>query len=159
MKCKIECFIAIAFLVGSFYTMTVDKSVFKKFYRMLNGKQKKIYTNIRMDRLKIYIKGSMWGMLLSLGFKLAYGNSSDHVSMACAHSLIYSVTQYLYYSLHPKKDWMLNHLKKPKLIKLWLQKYRTMKGRWHFGLLMGIIGYGLLCFAIENNILIMNKIN
>ena len=47
MKCKIECFIAIAFLAGSFYTMTVDKSVFKKFYRMLNGKQKKIYTTRR----------------------------------------------------------------------------------------------------------------
>ena len=159
MKCKIECLVAIAFMVGSFYTMTVDKSVFKKFSKMLNTKQRKIYSKIRMDRLKIYMKGTMWAMLLSLGFKLAYGNSTEIISMACTHSLIFSVTQYLYYNLHPKKDWMLNHLKKPKLIKLWLQKYKLMKGRWHFGLFMGIFGYGLMCFAIENNILIMNKVN
>ena len=159
MKCKIECIIAFAFIVGSFYTMTVDKSIFKKFYRMLDGKQKKIYKSIRMDRLKIYIKGSMWAMVLSLIFKLVYKNSNDLVSLACTHSLIYSATQYLYYNLHPKKDWMLNHLKKPKVIKMWLQKYKLMKGRWHLGLLMGIIGYGLMCFAIENNILTINKVN
>ena len=90
MKCKIECFIAIAFLAGSFYTMTVDKSVFKKFYRMLNRKQKKIYTNIRMERLKIFIKGSLWGMLLSLAFKLAYGDNKNLLTMACTHSLLFS---------------------------------------------------------------------
>lgn len=159
MKCKIECFIAIAFLAGSFYTMTVDKSVFKKFYRMLNRKQKKIYTNIRMERLKIFIKGSLWGMLLSLAFKLAYGDNKNLLTMACTHSLLFSAAQYLYYNLHPKKDWMLMHLKEPKLIKMWLEKYKLMKGRWHFGLLMGIIGYGLLCFAIENNLLTVNKVN
>ena len=42
---------------------------------------------------------------------------------------------------------------------MWLEKYKLMKGRWHFGLLMGIIGYGLLCFAIENNLLTVNKVN
>ena len=82
MKCKIECIIAFAFIVSSFYTMTVDRSIFKKFYKMLDNKQKTIYKSIRMDRLKIYIKGSMWAMVLSLIFKLVYKNNNDLVSRA-----------------------------------------------------------------------------
>lgn len=152
MKCKIECFIAFAFMMGSFFTMTVDKSIFRKFYRNLNDKQRKIYKSIKRDRMKIFLKGSFFGIGLSLVFRTFYKADSKTVVSACTHSLIYSVVQYLYYSLHPKKDWMLNHLKDPKLIKMWLEKYKLMKNRWHCGLFMGIIGYGLMCYVLENNL-------
>ena len=65
MKCKIECFIAFAFMMGSFFTMTVDKSIFRKFYRNLNDKQRKIYKSIKRDRLGIFLKASFFGVIIN----------------------------------------------------------------------------------------------
>ena len=71
--------------------------------------------------------------------------------MRLVYSLIYFVTQYLVYSLHPKSNWMLLHLKDKKQRKMWLDNYRTMKMKWHFGLLFGIIGYGFMCYVMEES--------
>jgi hypothetical protein len=45
------------------------------------------------------------------------------------------------YSLHPKSDFVLNHVENQYQIKLWLSKYNYMKNKWHMGLLLGIVGY------------------
>jgi len=161
MKCKLQCLLAVGFMVASYYTMTVDRKIFKKFYNILDTKQKSVYKKIKMERLKIYIKASMCGLVISLLFKMMSKkeNTSPAVS-ACMHSLLFSFTQYIVYNLHKKSDWMLNHLTEPKKIKLWLQKYKLMKGRWHMGLLVGVLGYGLMCYVVEENIIqFKNKAN
>ena len=51
--------------------------------------------------------------------------------------------------LHPKTDWMLNYLSNPQQIKAWLEIYKTMQFNYHFGLVLGIIGVGILGFAFR----------
>ena len=51
----------------------------------------------------------------------------------------------------PKKDWMLNHLKTPEQNKQWLEVYKQMKFKWHFGFLIGLVGYGIMCYGFYRN--------
>ena len=98
----------------------------------------------------IWLKASVIGVMLSLLYRSnTYPGNS--VSRSCVHSLIYFVTQYLVYSLHPKSEWMLLHLKDKKQTQLWLNNYRMMKMRWHYGLLFGIIAYGFMCYVMEES--------
>ena len=55
------------------------------------------------------------------------------------------------YSLHPKSDYVLNHVENKYHIKLWLEKYNRMKNKWHMGLLLGIVGYFCISYIIFNN--------
>ena len=157
MKCKLSCMMAMAFTMGSLYITLRDKSIHYKFYKILDKKQRKIYLNIKYDRMKIASKASMLGIALSLVYKFFIKRDFNPFTSSCIYSLIYSVTQYLVYSLHPKKDWMIKHLKGEKQVNAWLKNYKIMKFRWHYGLLMGIVGYGMFCYFIESNMKPMQK--
>ena len=74
----------------------------------------------------IWFKASVMGIVLSMLYRVNT-NPGNSASKSCVHSLIYFVTQYLVYSLHPKSDWMLLHLKDKKQTQLWLSNYKTMK--------------------------------
>lgn len=151
MKCKLSCMMAIAFTMGSLSISLRDKSIHYKFNNLLTEKQKKIYHKIKIDRIIIALKGCVLGIALSLAYKILVAKDYNPFSLSCIYSLIYSVTQYLFYSLHPKKDWMIKHLKGKKQVNAWLKNYKIMKFRWHYGLLMGIVGYGLFCYVLESN--------
>ena len=59
------------------------------------------------------------------------------------------VTNYFYYMLSPKTDWMLNHLTNKEEIKAWLLMYREMQFNYHMGLVLGIIAVGIFAFAFR----------
>ena len=48
---------------------------------------------------------------------------------------------YMYYTLSPKSDYMLNHLTTSKQNKAWLEMYKHMKFKYHSGFLFGILTY------------------
>ena len=58
-------------------------------------------------------------------------------------------TNYFYYMLSPKTDWMLSHMNNEKEIKSWLLMYREMQFNYHMGLALGIIAVGILAFAFR----------
>ena len=45
----------------------------------------------------------------------------------------------VYYSVMPKSDYMLNHLKTKEQVDAWLDVYLTMKQRYMFGFILGIL--------------------
>ncbi len=59
------------------------------------------------------------------------------------------LTNYFYYILSPKSDWMLDHLHSPEEIKLWLKMYTEMQYNYHMGIVLGIIGAGILGYAFR----------
>lgn len=156
MKCKLSCMIATAFIGGSMYIMLRDKSIHKEFKNLLDDKQKKIYKDIKYDRFHIYMNGSLFAIAFSLFYRF-FSKDKNPVTVACMASLIFSATQYFYYTLHPKRDWMVKHLKGKKQIEVWLRNYKIMKFRWHYGMLLGIIGYGLINYVIQSNIITFQK--
>jgi hypothetical protein len=59
------------------------------------------------------------------------------------------LTNYFYYILSPKSDWMLNHMGNQKETSAWLEMYREMSFNYHAGLAFGIVAVGILAFAFR----------
>jgi hypothetical protein len=70
-------------------------------------------------------------------------------ALVCTVIAISSITNYFYYMLHKKSDWMLYHLHEKRDVENWLTMYRTMSYHYHAGLALGIIAVALFAFAFR----------
>ena len=156
MDCSILCIIAFGFIFASIYSIMACKQhpVFLKFRAQLDEKQLKIYDEITKQRSGLFIQGGILGLFLAIiFFALLYkkdengGNINKSVSI-CGFPLIILATQYFYYSLMPKKMWMLDNVKNQEETKMWLDIYKEMKKRYHIGFLLGGLGYAILASAL-----------
>ena len=157
MVCSISCSISAVFIIGMIYFYNAaDKSTTVKQYRQqLSTQQKAVYDKIAAERLKISMQGYGLGFLLSL-FIIYYNYQKTHklrssvtVCIVLATSFL---TNYFYYILSPKTDWMLNHIEGSEAqvkqqTQAWLQMYRTMQFYYHAGLVLGILGIGIFAYA------------
>ena len=155
MPCSISCMISGVFIIGMiyFYNMT-DKSEFVKHYKeKLSIPLQKRYEKITEERKIISYYGYGLGFILSL-FIIFYntkmrGYKMNTFSLVCMVMAVCFLTNYFYYILSPKSDWMLNHTSNQEEVKAWLQMYREMSYNYHMGLLLGIIGVGVGAFAFR----------
>ena len=103
---------------------------------------------IKKERMTIWLKASLLGLIFSLVY-VHYIKEIDENSNVFSHScmsvLVYFTVQYLFYTFHPKSDWMLNYIENKEQAKIWLDNYKEMKSKWHTGLVLGVIGYLFLC--------------
>ena len=67
----------------------------------------------------------------------------------CVTIVVTFVTNYFYYILSPKSDWMLYHINSSEQIKSWLTMYREMQYNYHLGIVFGIVGAGILGYAFR----------
>ena len=136
-----------------FYNMT-DKSVIVKHYKERLPKDLQIrYEKIARERMMISYRGYGLGVLLSLliifyNLKIK-GLRMNTFALVCIVMSTCFVTNYFYYMLTPKSDWMLNHTNNQQQTKAWLLMYREMSYNYHAGLVLGIIGVGILAFAFR----------
>ena len=131
--------------------ITENKDSKYKLYNSLSDKAKKHYENIKRERMMIWIKSSVIGVIVALlvntfAGKMVKGQNGECFNKSCMSASIFFVVQYLVYSLHPKSDWVLNHVENSEQTKLWLEHYKYMKRKWHIGLVLGIIGYFLAIY-------------
>jgi uncharacterized membrane protein YkgB len=155
MACAISCMISAIFVIGMiyFYNMT-DKSEIVRYYKSsLSSDLQKRYEKITKERATISYQGYIIGVILSLGIifynlkiKKERLNTASLVCIVVATSF---VTNYFYYMLHPKSDWMLNHMNNQEEVKAWLLMYREMSYNYHMGITLGIIAVGILAFAFR----------
>lgn len=155
MVCSISCMISAAFLIGMvyFYHMT-SKSETVLFYKeKLPHDLKKRYEKISEERKMISLRGYGLGLLLSLViifYNLKMLNKKmNSVSLVCTVMATCFLTNYFYYVLSPKSDWMLNHINDKDQVKAWLEMYKVMSYNYHAGLALGIIAVGILAFAFR----------
>jgi hypothetical protein len=155
MACTISCMISAVFVIGMiyFYNMTDKSAIVKHYKSSLSSDLQKRYEKITNERTNISYQGYVLGVILSLGI-IFYNLKIKHLKMNTA-SLVCTVvataflTNYFYYMLSPKTDWMLNHMSKQEEVKAWLLMYREMQYNYHMGLVLGIIGVGILAFAFR----------
>jgi hypothetical protein len=155
MPCAVSCMISAIFVIGMiyFYNLT-DKSVIVKHYKSsLSSDLQKRYEKITNERVNLSYQGYILGVILSLGIifynlkiKRSKMNTSALVCIVIATSFI---TNYFYYMLSPKSDWMLNHMNNQEEVKAWLLMYREMQFNYHMGLVLGIIAVGIFAFAFR----------
>ena len=155
MPCTISCMISAVFIIGMiyFYNMTNKSEIVKHYKEKLPSDLQKRYENISEERKKISIHGYILGLVFSL-FIIFYnvklkGQRLNTISLVCTVMATCFLTNYFYYMLSPKSDWMLNHINNPEQVKAWLIMYREMSYNYHAGLALGIIGVGILAFAFR----------
>jgi uncharacterized protein YacL len=143
------------FVVGMiyFYNMTNKSEIVNHYKEKLPSGLQKRYEIISEERKKISIHGYILGLVFSLliifyNLKIK-GQKLNTISLVCTVMATCFLTNYFYYMLSPKSDWMLNHINNPELVKAWLQMYREMSYNYHAGLALGIIGVGILAFAFR----------
>jgi hypothetical protein len=145
--CIQSCSLSIIFFVSMFYfsvwkieERTEDLNNFEK---LLSAEQKEIYANIKQERRNIYLSGYSIGFFLSIMAILYYRNNSKtkltKINMICLVFSISFITNYFYYILSPKSNYMILHLHKQEEKEAWLKIYKSMQYNYHFGFVLGII--------------------
>lgn len=158
MNCATECIIASAFMGASAYMMLKEKSSkkYKKYWQKMSKEKQEKYIKIKKERLMIMLKASIFGIFASITFskfKDIIFPSENAFNNSCINTLVFYAVQYMVYILHPKSDYMLNHVENNEQAKAWLAKYKYMQRRWHIGLILGVIGYFIVNYVVFKNIL------
>jgi len=155
MACTISCMISCVFIIGMiyFYNMTDKSTIVKHYKEKLPTDLQKRYENIAKERMILSYYGYGLGLLISLvvifyNLKIK-GAKMNTFSLVCTVMATCFLTNYFYYTLSPKSDWMLNHVNNPEQVKAWLQMYREMSYNYHAGLALGIVAVGILAFAFR----------
>ena len=155
MPCYLSCAISAIFIISMIYIYNnTSKTFIINYYKQtLSTDLQKKYDDISKERLKISYQGYGLGFILSLFF-IIYNihfkqNKLNNLNLICIILSISFLTNYFYYILYPKTDWMLNYLSNQQQIKAWLEIYKTMQFNYHFGLILGIIGVGILAFSFR----------
>ena len=155
MACAISCMISAVFVIGMIYFYNLsDKSKIVKHYKSsLSSDLQKRYEKISNERMMISYQGYAFGVILSLGiifYNLKIKSLKMNTSaLVCTVIATAFITNYFYYILSPKSDWMLNHMSNQEEVKSWLLMYREMQYNYHMGLTLGIIAVGILAFAFR----------
>ena len=154
MFCCTTCIIAFVFLVANIYSVLSCSNVNKdNFYNVLTNVQKDKYNKIIDERKNIYYMGYGLGLLLSLiGIlisKKILKLKLNNISLVCLVGTITFVTNYLFYILYPKSDYMLLHLNDKEQIKEWLKIYKKMQFKFHMGFVLGIIAVMIFCYGLR----------
>jgi hypothetical protein len=152
MTCFISCMFSAVCILGMiyFYNFTYKSRIVKEFKESLSQDLNLRYDKITKERRLISYKGYTLGFILSIVI-LLYNRSykMKPIPLVCTVVTISFVTNYLYYILSPKSDWLLNHMTQPDEIKSWLLMYKEMQFNYHMGFLLGILGVGMFAFAFR----------
>lgn len=150
MACLTSCIIAFGLIVSMiyFYTMTGKNKVVQHYKEQLPSTLLQRYTNISNERQRISYTGYILGLILSFAIIFMYKKRLGTMSRVCVAIIITFFTNYFYYILSPKSDWMLLHLQAPEQTKAWLTMYREMQYNYHMGFVVGIAGAGLLAYGM-----------
>jgi len=155
MPCSISCIISGVFIIGMiyFYSMTDKSEIVKHYKEKLSIPLQKRYEKITEERKMISYRGYILGLILSLFFTFYNTKIKNYklntFSLVCLVMAVCFLTNYFYYMLSPKSDWMLNHTSSQEEVKAWLQMYREMSYNYHMGLALGIVAVGVLAFAFR----------
>ena len=155
MACLLSCAISAIFIIGMiyFYNMTNKSKIVKSYKEKMPPDLQKRYEVISNERMRISYQGYILGFVLSL-FVIFYnyhfkGSKINNTSLVCTVIAVSFITNYFYYMLSPKSDWMLNHMNSQDQVKGWLLMYREMQFNYHAGLALGIIAVGVMAFAFR----------
>lgn len=153
MPCSISCMLSAIFLIGMiyFYIKTYNNKIVRNYVDTLNPTLKQRYEKIRDERLKISIKGYILGFILACIIIMSNKklNKLSNLSLVCIVISVCFLTNYFYYMIHPKSDWMLDDITDEQQIKNWLEMYREMSYNYHMGLVLGIIAVGVFSYGFR----------
>ena len=155
--CSISCATALVFIISMIYmnNATQKSQTIQLYQEQLPTNLKNLYAKLTNERLRIYYYGYALGFILSLIIiiynyqKSKPSHRMTTTAMVCTTITVSFITNYFYYMLSPKSDYMLNHINSPEQTKAWLTMYKHMQYYFHAGLVLGIIAVAFLAFAFR----------
>lgn len=154
MICAFSCFASVVFIISMiyFYTATYAGDITNKYLSTLPKELRPLYQQIVTERAKLSLQGYGIGLVLSALFLWYHSYNKmrlSNISVVCIVMATCFFTNYFYYMLSPKKQYMLDNIKNKEEIDNWLKMYRKMQFNYHMGLVLGIIGAGFLGNAFK----------
>lgn len=152
MTCSISCSISCIFIIGMiyFYNATDKSEIVKKYKATLPIDLQQRYEKITDERKRISYHGYILGLFLSILILFYNIRIKMHtISLVCTVMATCFLTNYFYYMLSPKSDWMLHHTTNQDQVNAWLIMYREMSYNYHLGIVFGIIAVGIFAFAFR----------
>jgi uncharacterized protein YacL len=136
-----------------FQNATSKSKIVQEYKKQLPSNLQNLYDKITSERLRLNYYGYTLGLILSF-IIILYNYSQKRnklttTSLVCLVIVVSFFTNYFYYTLSPKSTYMLDHINSPEQTKAWLVMYKEMQYNYHFGMLVGIIGVGVLAFAFR----------
>lgn len=125
-------------LLGSQLLMNIIPK--KKFDLKLNTEQELVYSKIKRERLHIFIKSLLGGLLISYLMRkyIKYTNEK------CYYISFTLLLTNLFYLIHPKSIYLLSVLNNKEQIDKWLEYYRYMQFKSKFGILLSMMSSVLI---------------
>jgi uncharacterized protein YacL len=155
MPCSATCLLATALIIAMIYfqNATMKSKIVQEYKKQLPSNLEKLYEKISVERLRLNYYGYTLGLIISL-IIIIYNytskrNKLTNTSLICLVIVVSFFTNYFYYILSPKTTYMLEHINSPEQTKAWLAMYREMQYNYHFGMVIGIIGVGVLAFGFR----------
>ena len=154
MACRLSCLVAAVFVISMIYTtnMTGKYGGLKQYKDQLTPELEERYTKITEERRNIYYQGYALGLVLSamiIFLNKMRKTPLSNLSVVCTVLAVSFLTNYFYYILSPKSDWMLDHIDNEEQAKAWLKVYRAMQVYHHGGLALGLIAVGIFAYAFR----------
>jgi glycerol uptake facilitator-like aquaporin len=138
MNCVASGLLGTALLAGSFATLTVTEAQHARLRAVVSPEVAKTYERIITERRNQYMQGLALGIVIAFAilFVKKPAGRFHRAALTLAVTLLVAV---IYYTLMPKTDYMLNHLKTAEENRAWLDVYKTMKFRYTVGFLLGTV--------------------
>jgi hypothetical protein len=147
MVCLTSCALAVAFIAAAIYISINSKSTTQEFEKTLDPAQKAIYQKIVNERMKIYLIASAIGAVLGILYIIGMRKKQSTMALVCIAVVIFFVTQIIVYMVWPKTGYMLNYVNTNEQSKAWMAVYNDMMNNYLIGFVLGLIGYGIICYA------------
>ena len=151
MPCLISCYVSVVFIITMIYMSFSTYNISMQYESQLPKELIEVYHKIVKERTQIYYQGFLLGVVLSI-LLIIYNvkvkkNKMSTTAMICTIIALSFVVNHLYYTISPKSDYMLNHIKDEKQSKAWLEMYHQMKTNYHIGFVLGLIAVGFFGYA------------
>lgn len=141
-------FIGLALLFGMAFCIFSSRNIEQyEFTKTLDKKQLDTYKLIINFRFNLWLQGLVCGAIFGLVICYFLNNTFNNYGNALLFTAILLFVCYMYYTLYPKPAWILEYTKNQKQVKEWLDVYKFMKNRYHWGLLFGVAAFFLLSLS------------
>ena len=144
----INCLVAVGMFSGMLYLMlNYRKSiVLKNFIDTLSPELVEVHQDVIYERMTIYLQGLVLGLVLGLIY-LNYAKQT-RVNRACTFTVIMLGTNYFYYILMPKSQYLVPLLETREQREAWIKVYREMQYRCKMGFVLGMVAYFLVGYFV-----------
>ena len=141
---------AFGFFAATFFTMLSNGELHKEYASQLTKRQLDIYRDIKMERFRIWVKATIASFVFAV-FLSRFLEDKDAHMRTCFMVFVFFLIQYLIYTIHPKKQYMLQYIENQKQSKAWLKVYKTMQLKYHLGFVLGIVAFALFSLFLSYN--------